>query len=77
MFDARVNPRITDRQRDQVSLGNAVNMQTWEMSGELFYAFQATRGMLLRPNLQYIHRVGGSNAYPDASVAGCTIRRTG
>lgn len=71
---AKVNPRIADRQRDQVSLGQDVAVQTVETSGEIFYGWQATRQLLLRPNLQYIHRVGATDAYPDALVAGCTIK---
>jgi porin len=71
---ALVNPRIADRQRDQRSLGQDVAVQTNEMSGELFYGWQATRQLLLRPNLQYIHRVGATDRYPDALVAGCTIK---
>ncbi|WP_298400237.1 carbohydrate porin [Sphingobium sp.] len=71
---ARVNPRIADRQRDQQSLGQAVDVQTWEASGELFYGWQATRSLLLRPNLQYIHRVGATSRYPDAVVGGLTVK---
>lgn len=71
---ARVNPRITDRQRDQLSLGQDVAVQTHEMSGEIFYGWQATRQLLIRPNLQYIHRVGATDLYPDAVVAGATIK---
>lgn len=71
---ARVNPRIADRQRDQLSLGQNVAVQTHEMSGEIFYGWQATRRLLLRPNLQYIHRVGATDRYPDALVAGATIK---
>lgn len=71
---AEVNPRIADRQRDQISLGQAVAVQTNEISGEIFYGWQATGKLLLRPNLHYIHRVGATNLYPDALVAGCTIK---
>lgn len=71
---ARVNPRIADRQRDQQSLGQAADVQTWEASGEIFYGWQATRSLLLRPNLQYIHRVGATGRYPDAVVAGMTVK---
>jgi porin len=71
---AKVNPRIADRERDQLSLGQDVAVQTVETSGELFYGWQATRRLLLRPNLQYIHRVGATDLYPDALVAGCTIK---
>ncbi|NWK94605.1 carbohydrate porin [Sphingobium lactosutens] len=71
---ARVNPRISDRQRDQQSLGQAVDVQTWEASGEIFYGWQATRELLLRPNLQYIHRVGATSRYADAVVAGLTVK---
>jgi porin len=71
---ARVNPRIADRQRDQIALGQAVDVQRDEMSGELFYGWQATRELLMRPNLQYIHRVGAVDRYPDALVAGMTVK---
>jgi porin len=71
---ARVNPRIADRQRDQQLLGQDVDPQRWEASGEIFYGWQATRALLLRPNLQYIHRVGATSRYPDAVVAGMTIK---
>ncbi|SER19439.1 carbohydrate porin [Sphingobium sp. YR768] len=71
---ARVNPRIADRQRDQQSLGQAVDVQTWEASGEIFYGWQATRALLLRPNLQYIHLVGATSRYDDAIVAGMTVK---
>lgn len=71
---ARVNPRISDRQRDQQSLGQSVDVQTWEASGEIFYGWQATRELLLRPNLQYIHRVGATSRHADAVVAGLTVK---
>jgi porin len=71
---ARVNPRIADRQRDQQSLGQAVDVQTWEASGEIFYGWRATRALLLRPNLQYIHRVGATSRYADAVVGGMTVK---
>ncbi|MDF0543797.1 carbohydrate porin [Sphingobium sp. H39-3-25] len=71
---ARVNPRITDRQGDQLSLGQDVAVQTYEMSGEVFYGWQAARQLLVRPNLQYIHRVGATDRYADSLVAGCTIK---
>lgn len=71
---ARVNPRISDRQRDQQSLGQAVDVQTWEASGEIFYGWQATSDLLLRPNLQYIHRVSATSRYADAVVAGLTVK---
>jgi porin len=71
---ARVNPRITDRQRDQVALGQDIAVQRHEMSGEIFYGWQASRQLLVRPNLQYIHRVGATSRYPDALVAGCTVK---
>ena len=51
-------------------LGQDVDPQRWEASGEIFYGWQATRALLLRPNLQYIHRVGATSRYPDAVVAG-------
>jgi porin len=70
----RVNPRITERQRAQVSLGQDVIVQTTETSAEIFYGWQATPHLLLRPNLQYIRRVGASDDYPDALVAGLTIK---
>ena len=71
---ARVNPHITDRQRDQASLGQNIAAQTYEVSGEIFYGWQASRQLLVRPNLQYVHRVGATNIYPDALVAGATIK---
>jgi porin len=74
LVHARVNPRIADRQRDQQSLGQAIDVQGTESSGELFYGLQATRALLLRPNLQYIHRVGATGRWPDAVVAGCTVK---
>ena len=71
---ATVNPRITDRQRDQNAQGKDVLVQTVETSGEIFYGWQATRQLLLRPNLQYIHHVGATDRYPDALVAGATVK---
>lgn len=71
---ARVNPRIADRQRDQVSLGQDVAVQTTETSAELFYGFQVNPYLLLRPNIQYIHRVGATDRHADAVVAGLTVK---
>ncbi|WP_375195619.1 carbohydrate porin [Sphingobium sp.] len=71
---ARVNPRIADRQRDEIALGQTVDVQKDEMSAELFYGWQATGKLLIRPNLQYIHRVGAIDRYPDALVAGMTVK---
>ncbi|HEX7871620.1 MAG TPA: carbohydrate porin [Sphingobium sp.] len=73
---AHVNPRTADRQRDQIALGQSVAVQTHEISGEIFYGWQATGKLLLRPNLQYIHRVGATSLYSDALVAGCTVKVT-
>lgn len=38
------------------------------------YGWQATPALLLRPNLHYIHRVGATGRWPDAVVAGCTVK---
>lgn len=70
----RVNPRTADKQRDQIALGQDVAVQTTETSAELFYGWQANRHLLIRPNLQYIHRVGATGQYPDALVAGLTVK---
>lgn len=71
---ARVNPGITRRQREAISLVQPSSIQTWEVSAEAFYAFQVTSKALLRPNVQYIHRVGATSQYGDATVLGLTVR---
>ncbi|HWU03890.1 MAG TPA: carbohydrate porin, partial [Novosphingobium sp.] len=66
---ARVNPRITEREREQVAAGKNVAIQTYEASAEVYYGFQFGP-LQVRPNVQYINHVGGSNRYSDAVVGG-------
>lgn len=71
---ARVNPRLERGQREAVARGRPVAVQDYEMSAEMFYAWQVRPNILVRPNLQYIHRVGATTRYRDAKVAGLTLR---
>jgi carbohydrate-selective porin OprB len=42
-------------------------VQTYEASGEIYYSAQFGP-LTVRPNLQYINHVGGTNLYADAVV---------
>jgi porin len=64
-----VNPR---RIRHQRELGES-HPQVGETTLELYYNYRLARWLALRPNLQYIHRPGGSNRYADAWVGGLTL----
>lgn len=70
---ARVNPRVTDRELGLVAAGRSTIVQTYEASGEIYYGAQFGP-LMVRPNLQYINHVGGSNTYRDAVVGGMTLK---
>lgn len=68
---AHTNPRLTrfQQERDSV-LPGAVGIQTYEGIAEVDYGAQVTPWLVLRPNLQYILRPGGTGAIPNALVLG-------
>lgn len=70
---ARINPRTTDRQLGLLEAGKATAVQTYEASGEIYYSAQFGP-LTVRPNLQYINHVGGTNLYADAVVGGMTLK---
>jgi porin len=70
---ARVNPRIEARELGLVAAGRPTAVQTYEASGELYYGAQFGP-LMVRPNLQYINHVGGTDQYRDAVVGGLTLK---
>jgi porin len=50
----------------------SVNVATEETIYEIDYGAQVTPWLLLRPNLQYIQRPGGTGVIPNAFVVGLT-----
>lgn len=68
---AHTNPRLArfQRERDSV-LSGAVGIQTYEGIVEVDYGARVTPWLMLRPNLQYVVRPGGTGAIPDALVLG-------
>jgi len=71
----RVNKRLEDAQRERATLtGDWSGVQTSESSVEAFYSAQATGWLVVRPNLQFIHRPGATGSIPDAWVGGLTLR---
>ena len=68
---AHTNPRVTRYQRDRYGISpGSIGIQTYEDIAEVDYGASITPWLLLRPNLQYVIRPGGTGAIPDALVVG-------
>jgi porin len=66
-----VNDRVTRGQRLQNREGlGFVPIQGPEHAAELFYSLHVIPGMILRPNVQYVHDPGGTSENSDALVLG-------
>jgi porin len=66
-----VNSRVADAERllDTVGLG-PVPVQGSEYPVEVYYTFNASRWLMLRPNLQYVFHPGGTSEHEDPMVVG-------
>lgn len=51
-------------------LGEATPIQGSEYVTELYYGWQASRWLVIRPDLQWVHHPGGSTDYSDVYVVG-------
>lgn len=68
---AHINPRLTRFQRDEdIMSPGSIGVQTYEGVAEVDYGAAVTPWLMLRPNLQYIIRPGGTGARPNALVLG-------
>ncbi|WP_447588058.1 carbohydrate porin [Aquipseudomonas campi] len=73
-----VNDRFSDNQRLTNRVSGAVDyndanylpVQGSETNVELYYGLQATRWLVVRPNVQFVGRPGGVSAVDDAWIAG-------
>jgi porin len=73
--NVKVNPRLAATQRDRLLLsGSPGAVQNDETSLELFYGVQVAPWLLIRPNLQFIHRPGATGLYDDAWLLGLSTR---
>lgn len=69
-----VNSRVAEGQRLQNSAApGSVPVQEAEYAAELDYNLQATKWLVVRPNLQYIHLPGGTSDNPEAVVIGLKV----
>jgi len=71
------NSRIADGQRianASIPIGSGISpipvQSGSEYPFEVYYSFHVTPAIVLRPNVQYIHTPGGTNANPDIWVLG-------
>jgi porin len=66
-----VNHRVAAAAELQNAAGlGPVPVQGAEYAVELYYSLHAIAGLILRPNLQYVHNPGGSRENRDAVVVG-------
>jgi porin len=66
-----VNDRVADAQAQQNAAGlGAVAVQDSEYAFELYYTFRPKTGLLIRPNLQYVHLPGGASENGDVLELG-------
>ena len=66
-----VNDRVADAQRQQNAAGlGPVPVQQSEYAAEIYYGLHAISGVVLRPNLQFIHDPGGVSQNEDVLVIG-------
>jgi porin len=66
-----VNSRVAEGQQLQNSAGlGPVPVQQSEYPTEIYYSIHATRWLMLRPNLQYIYRPGGTSENQNVVVVG-------
>jgi porin len=66
-----VNGRVADSEQEQNDAGlGPVPVQGTEYAFELYYTFQVTEGLLLRPNIQYVVNPGGTDDNANALILG-------
>jgi porin len=66
-----VNSRVTQAEELAEAAGSPdAEVQTAEYVSEIYYSLHATHWLMLRPNLQYIHRPGGVIDATDDIVLG-------
>jgi len=66
-----LNGRLADYRRERLALGSDDGLPgSGENAVELFYGVQVTRFLQVRPDVQWIHRPGGTSANPDAIIVG-------
>ncbi|MFK4873506.1 carbohydrate porin [Novosphingobium sp. ZW T3_23] len=66
-----LNRRLADYRRERLSLGFAAGLPgTSENALELFYGAQVSRFLQIRPDVQWLHRPGGTKANRDAIIVG-------
>lgn len=66
-----LNRRLADYRRESIALGLAAGLPgTSENALELFYGAQVTRFLQFRPDVQWLHRPGGTKANRDAIIVG-------
>ncbi len=75
----RVPPQLTRLQREQAAAGEplangAPGVQTHEEVVEGFYKFSVTDGLDFVPDVQFVHRPDGTDAYPDALVLAMRVK---
>ena len=72
-----VNDRVADAERllNAAGLG-PVPVQGSEYVAELYYGVHAFSGLVLRPNLQFVHDPGGISQNKDAVVLGLKVAAT-
>jgi porin len=72
-----VNDRVADAERLQNAAGlGPVPVQGSEYVAELYYGLHAFSGLVLRPNLQFVHDPGGASQNKDALVLGLKAAAT-
>ena len=66
-----VNDKVAKSQRAQNRAGlGPVAVQDTEYAFEVYYTVRPTAGLLFRPNVQYVHRPGGTDKNKDVLVLG-------
>lgn len=69
-----INSRVADGERLQnANTTSTVPVQTSEYAAELYYSWHLMRGLVLRPNLQYIYHPGGSDQNDDVVILGLKV----
>jgi porin len=69
-----VNNKVAQGQELQNANGlGPVAVQGSEYPFELYYSFNAMKGLMLRPNIQYIHHPGGTSENSDVVVLGLKV----
>ena len=66
-----MNDKVAKSQRAQNRAGlGPVAVQDTEYAFEVYYTVRPTAGLLFRPNVQYVHRPGGTDKNKDVLVLG-------